>query len=611
MIEPFTALKEIWGYESFRPHQQEVVESVINGRDTMTILPTGGGKSLCYQIPAVLMKGTAVVISPLISLMQDQVTSLQLLGIPSGCLNSAQNADAAKQVYRELMRGQLKLLYISPERAAMPGFSEILPQIDVSFLAVDEAHCISQWGHDFRPEYRQLASLRTALPDVGMHAFTATATPEVRRDIADQLSLQSPLVLVGDYFRANLTYRAHPRHNIANQLESVMASHNPMDLGIVYCLTRKETERIAAKLQQKGYSALPYHAGLDHETREHNQRAFAEERAKIMVATVAFGMGIDQSNVRFVVHTGMPRSLAHYLQESGRAGRDGLPAQCTLFYSEGDIMFWRTIIDHEPMDQAPRLRQLHDMSDYAYRVGCRHQILVEYFGQPFHQSPCHACDYCLGELASIPESRRVSRMILSAVLKTGQQFGAGYVAQVLSGSRDARIVANQHTELSVHNLLGQYAKTQIHDWINQLAQQGYLQSTGNAMPIIKMHERGYWLLRPDKFGKEESELPVTLIATRSVAKTPKETPTHGALYDRLRQERREIAAESAIPAYMVCGDRSLQDLARKQPTDRPEFLKVFGMGPGRWERFGPRFIAVIQEFLSRHDAQGAASSQDT
>ncbi len=535
--------------------------------------------------------------------MEDQGNALSILGVPAGVLNSSIDSASAKSRVRDLVRGELKLLYVSPERFVMDGFLALLQNVTISFIAIDEAHCISQWGHDFRPEYRQLATIRSRFPNVSIHGFTATATPDVQRDIVEQLGLHEPLVQVGDYFRSNLIYRALPRHDAVQQILDIIEPNYRTDLGIIYCLTRKETERIATKLSDLGYSAKPYHAGLDNETRNKHQKSFSAEDTKIIVATVAFGMGIDQSNVRFVVHAGMPRSISHYQQESGRAGRDGLPAHCVLLFSDQDVAFWRRIIEQEEASPALRKAQLQAISDYAYQLRCRHRSLIEHFGQKFEASVCHACDFCLGEVQSIPESRRTSRMILSAVLKTGAMFGAGYVAQVLTGSKDKRILSNRHNQLTVYNLLEHVSKSQVHDWVNQLQQQGYLESVGSPLPTMRVSKRGRWLLRPDKFDKLESDLPVILIETRKPQKR-KAADERITLYDRqlfdaLRLERKQIANELGVPAFLVFGDRSLRDMATRIPGNETEFMQVFGVGTAKWERFGRRMLDAIQNYLDR------------
>ncbi|MDJ0835499.1 MAG: DNA helicase RecQ [Acidobacteriota bacterium] len=602
MIEK--ALKEIWGYDGFRPFQAETILDVLNGRDTLTVLPTGGGKSLCYQLPAGLMEGTAVVVSPLISLMADQVHALQLLGIPAAFLNSSQNFDQVRATKNAFFRGELKMLYVSPERLLQDHFKEEIGQVRLSFFAIDEAHCISQWGHDFRPEYKQLKVLRQQFPGVGVHAFTATAPPRVQQEIVGELCLNQPKVYVGSYFRPNLKYRVYRRDNVRNQLIQFLGEFDRGDSGIIYCLTRKETEKIAEFLSKKGHRALPYHAGMDSETRKYNQERFQREETPIIVATVAFGMGIDQSNVRFVIHVGMPKSLSHYQQESGRAGRDGLTSQCILVYGAQDMQFWKRIIEEEQTLAGERMNQLRDMIAYASNLKCRHRTLVEYFGQQFEHK-CNHCDICLGEIETIPEARTFSRMILSAVLKLRQNFGAAYVSQVLTGSREQKILRNRHDQLSVHNLLGKYNQHQVHDWVNQLESQGYLVRSSGNYPVIGVSRQGYWLLRPDKYGKTEDDVPVILTETRK--KTAGEQRREragfdpGAPYDmelfrRLRKKRMELAGELGVPAFVVFGDKSLRDMARKQPVSYKDFLDVFGVGTNKLSKFGDDMLDVIRAY---------------
>jgi len=593
------ALKELWGYPEFRPLQRESIQAILQRRDSLTVLPTGGGKSLCYQLPAAISEGMAVVVSPLISLMADQVQALNLLGVPAAFLNSALSGDETRGVKRRMFGGQLKLLYVSPERFAQERFQEELGQIRLSFLAIDEAHCISQWGHDFRPEYKALGRARQIFPNVCVHGFTATAPPEVRREIAAELDLRDPEVLIGDYHRPNLIYRVMQRERLKDQVLRLLQQHSPNDNGIVYCLTRKETERTADYLNEAGYQALPYHAGLDSETRTKHQALFSQEKVHIMAATVAFGMGIDQSNVRFVIHAGMPRTLSHYQQESGRAGRDGLPAQCVLIYGANDMQFWKRIIEEEGTLVHQRQRQLREIIDYAALPRCRHKTLVEYFGQAFEKEKCGACDVCLGEIESMAESRTYSRMILSAVLKVRERFGAGYVAQVLAGSRDQKVLQNRHEKLSVHGLLEKYSISQVHDWLNQLESQGYLMRVGREFPTLGVTQAGYWLLRPDKFDKTERDLPVMLVETRrrqtkKTAAAATAEPYDEALFEKLRALRAELAAELRVPAFVVFGDRSLQDMARRKPVNERDFLDVFGVGASKLQKFGKQMMAVIR-----------------
>jgi len=596
------ALKQIWGYDTFRPFQMETIQAVMEGRDCLTVLPTGGGKSLCYQLPASLLDGTAIVVSPLISLMADQVQALQLLGVPASYLNSSQSGDEVRYTKARFFRGELKMLYVSPERLMQERFKEELRDVRISFFAIDEAHCISQWGHDFRPEYQQLSCLRELVPGVGVHAFTATAPPRVQQEIMHNLRLNDPVVFVGSYFRPNLKYRVYQREKLRKQLFGILADMDRGDCGIIYCLTRKETESVAGYLIDEGYKALPYHAGMDAETRKRNHELFSREQIPIIVATVAFGMGIDQSNVRFVIHVGMPRSLSHYQQESGRAGRDGLVSQCVLIYGAKDILFWKRIIEEENTMTQERMQQLSDMISYASDLKCRHRTLIEYFGQSFEEE-CKHCDFCLGEIKSIAEARTYSRMILSAVLKLHQRFGGAYVSQILTGSHDQKIMRNGHQNLSVHNLLGKYSQHQVHDWINQLESQKYLVRSSGEYPVIGVARSGYWLLRPEKYGKDEASLPVFLVETRKkeTKKAKREragfNPQAGydiELFQLLRNKRMELANKLGVPAFVVFGDKSLQDMARKKPVDDNAFLEVFGVGTHKLRKFGSDMLEIIR-----------------
>jgi ATP-dependent DNA helicase RecQ len=594
------ALRELWGYESFRPFQAETVSSILAGRDSLTVLPTGGGKSLCYQLPASVSQGTTIVISPLISLMADQVNALRLLGVPAAYLNSSLAVADVKATKAALFQGKLKLLYISPERLLLDHFLEELRQVQITFFAIDEAHCISQWGHDFRPEYQQLRVLKDRFPGISVHAFTATAPPTIQNEIAGALKLNQPNVFVGSYHRPNLVYRAIRRDKLTTQLLKLLRGYDGKDLGIIYCLTRKETERIAQLLQSKGVQALPYHAGLDAATRQEHHDQFSQEKIRIMVATVAFGMGIDQSNVRFVIHVGMPRSLSHYQQESGRAGRDGLPAYCTLIHSGQDVLFWKRIIEDEGALVDHRIAELNHVVHYATQIQCRHKTLIEHFGQPFNDPKCRSCDVCLGEIDSLPGARLISRKILSAVLKTREGFGGAYVSQVLSGSKEQKIIRNGHDKLTVYGLLKDHPQLQIHDWINQLESQGFLSRVGEYK-TLRVMPQGYRLLRPDKYELEEADVPVYLTQTRKPdPKATKPVEEEGTfdldLFNKLRSKRSEIAQELSVPAFMVFGDRSLRDMARKQPITANQFLQIFGVGQAKLDNFGEKMMEVIREY---------------
>src|SRR3954468_3380979 len=441
-------LARYWGFDAFLPLQREAIQSVLENRDSLVVMPTGGGKSLCYQAPALCREGVAVVVSPLLALMKDQVDGLVACGVPAAAVNSTHGIEEKRQVARQVESGELRLLYMSPERLVTPKTLDFLATQNVSFFAIDEAHCISAWGHDFRPEYRGLRMLRDRFPNVAVHAYTATATEPVRRDIIAQLGLHKPEVLVGDFHRGNLQYHVARRERGLGQICNVIDRYRDQS-GIVYCISRAEVDRTAAALCELGYSALPYHAGMSDVERVRNQDAFLAERANTIVATVAFGMGIDKSNVRYVVHAGMPKSLEHYQQESGRAGRDGVEAECWLLHSGRDAMTWKRMFQDLPVDaQQAALAALEKMNAYATSASCRHAMLVEHFGQQWSRGPCGACDICLGRVGFMEDARTIGQKILSCVLRVRERFGADYVSQVLVGSKEARILSAGHDQLS-------------------------------------------------------------------------------------------------------------------------------------------------------------------
>src|SRR5438067_1972320 len=429
------ALQRVWGYSTFRPLQREAMHAILDARDSIVVLPTGGGKSLCFQAPAIVDPGLALVVSPLISLMKDQVDGLRVDGVAASYLNSTLLPHERDEVLASVRDGRCRLLYVSPERIVGEGsqaLRRMLQQARLRFIAIDEAHCISQWGHDFRPEYRQLGRLREEFPSVSLHAFTATATERVRRDIVGELRLRDPLVLVGSFDRPNLTYRVLRRGTLRRQLLDVLARHDG-EAGIVYCQSRREVEELAAWLQGEGRRAVPYHAGLADEVRSRHQEMFLDEHADIVVATVAFGMGIDRSNVRFVVHASAPRSPEHYQQESGRAGRDSLPAECVLIYSGADFPRWRQMLESNGEWTESARTLMRDMERYASGTRCRHRALVEYFGEQYGKSGCGACDWCLKELEAVADSLTVAQKVLSCVARVKQTWGVAHVTDVLLG----------------------------------------------------------------------------------------------------------------------------------------------------------------------------------
>ena len=595
-------LSQYWGYTEFRPLQREAMASVLAHRDSIVVMPTGGGKSLCFQAPAMVHDGMAVVISPLISLMKDQVDALVGNGVPAALFNSSLGSDEKARIVAGIRDGRYRLLYVSPERLAGEGsdsFLALLARARVSFVAVDEAHCISQWGHDFRPEYRQLARLRQLLPGISVHAYTATATARVRRDIAAQLALQQPHEFVGSFDRPNLVYRVLPRAGLKKQLLDVLGRH-AREAGIIYCTSRREVDALAAWLTDTGVPALPYHAGLSDRERATNQDAFISERVDVVVATVAFGMGIDRSNVRFVVHAGAPRSLEHYQQESGRAGRDGLEAECVLVYSGADFMRWRTMLDRNGELTDANTTLLRQMERYAGGVGCRHRHLVEYFGDRYAEPGCAACDFCLGELESIAAPVTLARKILSCVARVGQRFGATHVANVLRGHATEQVVARRHDHLTTFNLLPGTAVAEIRGYIEQLCGAGLLQQTDDAYPVLALTGRGTRLL------KDETSAPDLRLARQRAAQKDAGRPRSRAeaeswdgvdrsLFERLRTLRLEIARERGVPPYVIFHDATLRDMARQRPQSMGALLDVRGVGARKAEDLGARFLALISQ----------------
>ncbi len=597
-----SVLSRYWGYNAFRPLQRDAMEAVLAGRDSIVVLPTGGGKSLCFQAPAlVLQDQLALVVSPLISLMKDQVDTLVGNGVPAALYNSSLSASEKTSIAAGLRERRYRLLYVSPERLVGEGgdgFLSLLSSCRIGFIAVDEAHCISQWGHDFRPEYRQLGRLRELLPGVALHAYTATATARVRRDIAAQLGLRNPVEFVGGFDRPNLVYRAVPRATLKKQLAEVLARHRG-EAGIIYCTSRKEVDALAAWLTAAGTTALPYHAGLSDEERHRNQDAFLGERADVIVATVAFGMGIDRSNVRYVVHAGSPRSLEHYQQESGRAGRDGLEAECLLIYSPADFLRWRMMLERNGELTDAALALMRHMERYAAAVGCRHRLLSEYFGDRYSRESCGACDYCLGELETADDPVVLARKILSCVARVGQRFGAAHLANVLRGHGGEQVLARGHDKLSTFGLLPHASVPEIRGYIDQLAGQGLLRQAGDAYPVLVLTDRGLGLL------KDPASAPGLALVRQRTPRRDERRPSSRVeaeswhdvdreLFDRLRAVRLEIARARNVPPYVVFHDTTLREMARLRPRSLAELLEVKGVGARKADDLGELFLSEIR-----------------
>jgi ATP-dependent DNA helicase RecQ len=597
-----------WGFRTFRPLQEPAMQAVLDGRDSLVVLPTGGGKSLCYQAPAVLRGDTTVVVSPLISLMKDQVDGLQACGVPAIQLDSSQTAEERFVNEVDIRQGGIRLLFVSPERLVMPQFQSLLRSINVRTFAIDEAHCISHWGHDFRPEYRQLSQLRKQFPEASLHAYTATATERVRHDIAAQLELRDPEVLVGNFDRPNLTYRVLPRQDLMTQVLEVIRRH-PKEAGIIYCIRRKDVDELTSALKSQGIDARPYHAGMSADQRKATQDAFAEEKCDLVVATVAFGMGIDRSNIRFVLHTGMPKSVEHYQQETGRAGRDSLEAECVLLHSGADFMTWKFIIEKPPEEGEvdpnyvrSSLKHLEHMQRYCTGAVCRHQALVEYFGQKYPAPACAACDICLGDAEVVPDSVVVAQKILSCVARVKENYGIGHVAAVLRGQNDERIQRLQHNQLSTYGLLKDAKTVDVRNWIQQLIGQGVLIQTGDEYPVLKLNpsswevmkgQRTVRLLQPVQRKKDEKP-------QKSRAETTSWEGVDRDLFEALRALRRQLADERGWPPYAVFSDNTLRELARVRPTTLEKMRLVYGIGDSKLRDFGERFLDIIASHSDQH-----------
>ena len=590
-------LQQVFGYQSFRPHQEEVVRDLIAGKDAFVLMPTGGGKSLCFQIPALHRPGVAIVVSPLISLMKDQVDALLANGVRAACYNSSLAAAEARQVLAKLHAGELDLLYVAPERLLSDDFLARLADMTLALFAIDEAHCVSQWGHDFRPEYVQLGQLRQLFPQVPMVALTATAEKQTRLDILQRLQLQGSRQVVAGFDRPNIRYTVIDKAKPYLQLSAFLESRQ-QESGIVYCLSRKRVEEVAEKLKRDGISAAAYHAGLPAEERRQVQDDFLRDDLQIVVATVAFGMGIDKPNVRFVVHYDLPKNIESYYQETGRAGRDGLPAEALLLFGYGDIAISRGLIEKggNPEQNRIEIHKLNAMVAYAESGSCRRRALLGYFAEALLED-CGNCDICLNP----PERYDVTedaRKALSCVYRVGQRFGIGHVIEVLRGSKAQRVFELRHEQLSTYGIGREQSQDHWNHLLRQLIHHGYLEQDIANYSVLKLTEAARPLLRGD------AELTITRPRVKAERKKKPERKIVGREYDQelfnlLRARRKQISDRDSVPPYVVFGDASLAEMAALLPTDDEAFLQINGVGQAKLQRYGAEFIDEIVGFLCR------------
>ena len=585
------ALKTYFGYESFRPLQKEVIDTVLSGRDALVLMPTGGGKSMCYQLPALVLPGMAVIISPLIALMRDQVTALQANGVAAAYLNSSQSAAEQAEVIEKALVADLKLLYVSPEKALSADFFSLLTRVKISLFAIDEAHCISAWGHDFRPEYTQLAHLRERFTEVPFMALTATADKPTRRDITLQLRLRDPEPFVSSFDRPNLSLNVLPGRRKLEAMVRFLEGH-PSQAGIVYCQTRKTTEEVADKLRARGWSAAFYHAGMSDEERSTVQDDFVNDRVEIVCATIAFGMGIDKSNVRWVIHYNLPKNLENYYQEIGRAGRDGLPSDTLLFYSYGDVIQHRYFIA-ESNQQELLEAKLQRMEQYANARICRRRILLSYFGEEIQQD-CGNCDVCQNPPKRF-DATVLAQKAFSAVTRLKESVGMNMLIDVLRGSGKKELRERGYDQIKTY---GAGADMSLGDWqhcLLQLLQMGYLEvayheghtlKLTNAARAVLFDGAKVELVRPERKAKA---------APKPEQRRDWLTDEESDLFERLRQLRLEIARTDQVPPYVVFSDATLRDMAQRRPHNESTMRQVAGVGQRKWERYGQQFLQVIRE----------------
>ncbi|MBD3629474.1 DNA helicase RecQ [Cyclobacterium sp.] len=592
-MKPLDVLKNFYGYHSFRGNQEAIIQCVLEKKDCIALMPTGAGKSVCFQIPAMIFPGLTLVLSPLIALMKDQVDAMNQLGIPAAFLNSTQDISEQRFISEQVFKGQIKLLYVAPEKLYGGAYPlvEMLKKIELSLVAVDEAHCVSQWGHDFRPEYLRLGEVRKSFPETTFLALTATADKDTRKDIAKRLFLNQPQWFISSFDRPNITYRVSLRSDAFGKLVDFLRLH-PNDSGIVYCLSRKSVEDTSDKLNANGFSALPYHAGLERATRQENQEKFIKDEVKIIVATIAFGMGIDKSNVRFVVHTNMPQNIESYYQETGRAGRDGLPSEALLFYSFGDsITLGRMISNSDNPDYVRNMKsKLDTMVRFCQTKKCRRKFLLQYFGEEYPED-CGNCDVCFQKGNKV-DVTTYAQMLLSAVVRLEQKFGLGHVIMVLRGSQSAKVTEKQKG-LSVYGI-GKDKSSDFWKMLgHQLVTEGYLMQEDPLRPVLSLSPQAWTKL------KKKQKFLLSMDGDDFFQGIQK-TETDEALLAALKSLRSSLARKQDVPPYIIFSDATLVEMARYYPESDHELIKISGVGQQKLEKYGDSFLQVIRNHMSEN-----------
>lgn len=604
MLTPLQTLQSTFGYPSFRHRQDEIIDATLASKDVLVVMPTGGGKSLCYQIPALLNPGLTVVISPLIALMKDQVDALRLTGIPAAYLNSSLSTEERNEVFHSLRNNQLKLLYLAPERLLgnEQQFISFLQNLNISLFAIDEAHCISHWGHDFRPEYRMLSTLKQSFPHVPTMALTATADELTRRDIIEKLQLRNPQVFLSSFNRPNIHYYIEPKADSHGRLLTYLDRHKG-DSGIIYTLSRNSADSLAATLELEGFSVKPYHAGLDPEVRKRNQELFVRDEVKIVVATIAFGMGINKSNVRFVIHADLPKNIESYYQETGRAGRDGLKSEAILFYSPADIYKLQrfAMVEGNPAQSRIMLHKLSKMAEFCESLTCRRKMILNYFGEEF-TGECASCDVCMSEIEYF-DGTIIAQKALSAVARLQGTHGVSYLIDFLRGSQSEKIKP-EHKSLQTYGIGTEFSKDTWHRYIRELIARGYLHQTQDEYPIVKLTQKSVAVLN----GQERIEL-VKSIKKQFAAIT--EQSHDEELFNLLKERRAELAREENLPAYLIFSDATLLELATYLPQNIEEIRRISGFGEAKTKRYGEIFLPIIIEYSREHNLSSKMNTKST